>query len=191
MERLKNELSLPLKGSGYFLSVSCSAERKRTNVLVDSYLEYSEQRNILNDLVLLWNNPPQELKKKVEERGLMNRVHFLTNVSDEDLALLYNGATALFFPSAYEGFGLPVLESMACGTLPVICGNSSLSEVGGDAAIYLEERRLKESMRDVMKQLEDVEMLDNYRQKCIDQADKFSWDETAKQYIRLYKQMLD
>lgn len=97
MERLKNELSLPLKGSGYFLSVSCSAERKRTNVLVDSYLEYSEQRNILNDLVLLWNNPPQELKKKVEERGLMNRVHFLTNVSDEDLALLYNGATALFF----------------------------------------------------------------------------------------------
>ena len=96
-----------------------------------------------------------------------------------------------FFPSAYEGFGLPVLESMACGTLPVICGNSSLSEVGGDAAIYLEERRLKESMRDVMKQLEDVEMLDNYRQKCIDQADKFSWDETAKQYIRLYKQMLD
>lgn len=191
MERLKNELSLPLKGSGYFLSVSCSAERKRTNVLVDSYLEYSEQRNILNDLVLLWNNPPQELKKKVEERGLMNRVHFLTNVSDEDLALLYNGATALFFPSAYEGFGLPVLESMACGTLPVICGNSSLSEVGGDAAIYLEERRLKESIRDVMKQLEDVEMLDNYRQKCIDQADKFSWDETAKQYIRLYKQMLD
>ena len=191
MERLKNELSLPLKGSGYFLSVSCSAERKRTNVLVDSYLEYSEQRNVLNDLVLLWNNPPQELKKKVEERGLMNRVHFLTNVSDEDLALLYNGATALFFPSAYEGFGLPVLESMACGTLPVICGNSSLSEVGGDAAIYLEERRLKESMRDVMKQLEDVEMLDNYRQKCIDQADKFSWDETAKQYIRLYKQMLD
>ena len=171
--------------------MSCSAERKRTNVLVDSYLEYSEQRNILNDLVLLWNNPPQELKKKVEERGLMNRVHFLTNVSDEDLALLYNGATALFFPSAYEGFGLPVLESMACGTLPVICGNSSLSEVGGDAAIYLEERRLKESMRDVMKQLEDVEMLDNYRQKCIDQADKFSWDETAKQYIRLYKQMLD
>ena len=191
MERLKNELSLPLKGSGYFLSVSCSAERKRTNVLVDSYLEYSEQRNILNDLVLLWNNPPQELKKKVEERGLMNRVHFLTNVSDVDLALLYNGATALFFPSAYEGFGLPVLESMACGTLPVICGNSSLSEVGGDAAIYLEERRLKESIRDVMKQLEDVEMLDNYRQKCIDQADKFSWDETAKQYIRLYKQMLD
>lgn len=192
MERLKNELSLPLKGSGYFLSVSCNAERKRTDVLVDSYLEYSEREYPFNDLVLIWNTPPQELRKKVKEKGLIDRIHFLTNVSDEDLALLYNGATALFFPSAYEGFGLPVLESMACGTLPVICGNSSLKEVGGEAAIYLDESRLKESMCDIMKQLECGEILpDNYRKKCIDQAGKFLWEETAKQYIKLYKQMLN
>lgn len=192
IEKMKSQLSFPLQGSSYFLSVSCNNERKRTNVLVESYFKYCEQMRPLNDLVLVWNNPPQGLKNEVEERGLTNIVHFLTNISDENLALLYNGATALFFPSAYEGFGLPILEAMACGTPVVTCKNSSLEEVGGDAAIYLNEHLLKESMCITMKKLESGEIaLEDYRQKCIAQANKFTWKNTAEQYVQIYQQLLN
>lgn len=58
---------------------------------------------VQHDLILVWRNPPQELQKEIRKKGLDNRIHFLSNITDTDLALLYNGATAMFFPSAYEG----------------------------------------------------------------------------------------
>ena len=74
-----------------------------------------------------------------QEHGVSERVHFLTTVdSDEDLAVLYSSASALVFPSLYEGFGLPVLEAMACGTPVVTSNTSSLPEVSGEAAILVD-----------------------------------------------------
>lgn len=175
----------------YFLSVSCNAERKRTDLLVESYMTFYE-RQVRHDLVLIWSNPPLNLLKEVEERGLKERVHFLSNVPDTDLAVLYNGATVLFFPSAYEGFGLPILEAMACGTPVLTCRNSSLEEVGGKAAIYMDERNLKQSMKDFMIQLENEDIdIEDYRHRGISQAGKYSWQKTAQQYILLYKQLLN
>ena len=74
-----------------------------------------------------------------QEYGVSERVHFLTTVdSDEDLAVLYSSASALVFPSLYEGFGLPVLEAMACGAPVVTSNTSSLPEVSGEAAILVD-----------------------------------------------------
>lgn len=147
---------------------------------------------VQHDLILVWRNPPQELQKEIRKKGLDNRIHFLSNITDTDLALLYNGATAMFFPSAYEGFGLPILEAMACGTLVITCRNSSLEEVGGEAAIYMDECDLKKSMSDLMKRLENKDIVtENYRNKSIAQAQKFSWEKAAQQYIKLYQQLLN
>lgn len=175
----------------YFLSVSCNAERKRTDLLIESYMAFYGKQ-VKHDLVLTWSNPPQDLLKKIEERGLKERVHFFSNVPDTDLALLYNGATALFFPSAYEGFGLPILEAMACGTLVFTCRNSSLEEVGGKVAIYMDEYNLKQSIKKFMTQLENGDIdIEDYQNRGISQAGRFSWQKTAQQYILLYKQLLN
>lgn len=173
----------------YFFSVSCNAERKQTDVLVRSYLKCCNQYTE-HDLTLVWSNPPQILLEEITAKGLTDKIHFLKNISDEDLALLYRGATALFFPSAYEGFGLPIIEAMACGTLVITCKNSSLEEVGGKAAIYLTEP-IEDSIIDLMEKLKNGNLQPKInREQSIAQAGKFSWENTAKQYIQLYTQML-
>lgn len=177
----KFELSSP-----YFLSVSCNAERKRTDVLVRSYIALSREQTLSHDLVLVWGNPPLNLLKEVKNSSVATRIHFLKNISDGDLALLYNGAEAMFFPSSYEGFGLPLLEAMACGVPVITCHNSSLDEIAGNAAIYLTEP-LFDSLIDVMGRL-DQNTIDTepFVENGIKRAAQFSWEKTAKETIGVY-----
>ena len=174
----------------YFLSVSCNAERKRTDVLVRSYITLSNKQPLSHDLVLVWGNPPISLLEEVKNSCVANRIHFLKNISDEDLALLYNGANAMFFPSSYEGFGLPILEAMACGTPVVTCRNSSLDEIAGDAAIYLEEP-IPNSLFNVMSQFEQHELgLNSMIEKGLKRAALFNWKDASHSYVDLYKKLL-
>lgn len=176
-------------GRPYFLSVSCNSGRKNTPKLVEAYIKMSET-GITNDLVLLWNNPPSFILQMISEARLNSRVHFFSNVSDHELALLYNGATAMFFPSSYEGFGLPVLEAMACGTPVVTCCNSSLPEVGGDAVIYMDEPTT-DNILHYMLLLETGNLnLDDMSIKGLKQAAKFRWEKTADDYIKVYRKYL-
>lgn len=175
----------------YFLSVSCNAERKRTDVLVRSYIALSSKQPLSHDLVLVWGNPPISLLEEVKNSRVTNRIHFLKNISDEDLALLYNGAGAMFFPSSYEGFGLPLLEAMACGTPVVTCRNSSLDEIAGEAAIYLEEP-ISNSLCNVMRQFDQHELdLNSMIEKGLKRAALFNWEKTAKDTIQVYSKMLN
>ena len=136
--------------------------------------------------MLVWGNPPLNLLKEVKNSSVATRIHFLKNISDGDLALLYNGAEAMFFPSSYEGFGLPLLEAMACGVPVITCHNSSLDEIAGNAAIYLTEP-LFDSLIDVMGRLDqntrDTEPLG---ENGIKRAAQFSWEKTAKETIGVY-----
>ncbi len=185
-ELLKDRL---LISAPYFLSVSCNAERKRTDVLVKSYIALLKNQPVCHDLVLVWGNPPQSLLDEIQNSGVATRIHFLKNITDSDLALLYNGATAMFFPSSYEGFGLPLLESMACGTPVVTCRNSSLDEIAGNAAIYLSEP-LADSLVEVMNCLEQGEMdIKSIVKSGIERAAQFNWEKTILLYVDLYKKM--
>ena len=186
--KLQSKFELPRP---YFLSVSCNAERKRTDVLVRSYIALSRTQTLSHDLVLVWGNPPQSLLEEIENSGVAPRIHFLKNISDEDLALLYNGADAMFFPSSYEGFGLPLLEAMACGTPVVTCRNSSLGEIASDAAIYLDEP-IMNSIIDVMKQFEQHKfVVDSIIEKGLKRAALFNWAKTAKETVRVYSDELN
>lgn len=175
----------------FFLSVSCNAERKRTDVLVNSYLTLLKDKQIDHDLVLVWGNPPQTLLDAIKRSGFQTRIHFLKNISDTDLALLYNGATAMFFPSSYEGFGLPLLEAMACGTPIVTCRNSSLDEIAGEAAIYLEEP-VSESLINTLNDIEKNHFdLNTLIEKGIKRAKNFNWKETAEKTVLVYSKALN
>ncbi len=173
----------------FFLSVSCNVGRKNSHILVEAYLRLLKN-NPVNDLVLVWSDPPAFVKKMVDKSDTKSRILILEDVSDPDLALIYNGATSLIYPSSYEGFGLPVLEAMACGTPVVTCSNSSLPEVGGEAVLYMDNPD-SDNIFNFLEGFENSEFNSfQLSEAGIHQASKFSWNKTALEYLRLYTRYL-
>lgn len=177
-------------GYPYFLCVSCSTGRKNTMAVVKAYEKFVLQKPA-HELVLVWPNTPQEVLDYCNQPHLRNHIYITTDVDDERLSVLYNEATALFFPSRYEGFGLPILESMACGTPVVTCRNSSLTEVGGNAALYVDPDDI-DAICKYMEQFEQGELKkSDLKQRCVEQASQFSWERCAEQTVEVYKQCLE
>ena len=109
---------------------------------------------------------------------------------DEELALLYGAADLFVYPTLYEGFGLPPLEAMACGT-PVICSDtSSLPEVVGDAAITVDPTSVEELTVEMKRVLTDANLRNWLSEAGLRQAAKFSWRETAQRTAEVYCRVL-
>jgi glycosyltransferase involved in cell wall biosynthesis len=173
----------------YFVAVSCDIGRKNTISILKAYKKFA-LNNPSHHLILVWRNPSEEALEISKLPGLNGFVHFASNLTNEELSDIYAGATASFFPSLYEGFGLPILESMACGIPCVTCQNSSLPEVGGDAAIYVEPLDT-DGMSQIMERFENGEYdIDDLKDKSLLQASKFSWENCAKQTAEIYRQCL-
>jgi glycosyltransferase involved in cell wall biosynthesis len=129
-----------------------------------------------------------DIYRRVTELGLQDRVVFTGYVSDEDLAHLYHGSHALVYPSLYEGFGLPVLEAMSCGT-PVICSNtSSMPEVAGDAAIMIDPLNISEMADAIGSVVKSNSLREQLRHLGFARAASFSWLKTACQTLKVYEQ---
>lgn len=117
----------------------------------------------------------------------LDNVIFTGYVTDELKRFLLSSAEAFLFPSEYEGFGLPVLEAMACGA-PVITTNiSSLPEVGGDAVLYVSPNQPEELADQISKILDSSSLRDDYIEKGYERAKQFSWDKTAALTEEVYK----
>jgi glycosyltransferase involved in cell wall biosynthesis len=123
----------------------------------------------------------------VETLGLTEHVRFLGYVADSDLPALYSAATALLFPSLYEGFGLPVIEAMACGA-PVITSNTgATSEVGDGAALLIDPRSVEAIAAAVRRMLTDGALRTDLRARGIARAADFSWERTARETLAVYQ----
>ena len=172
----------------YFLSVSCSNGRKNTISVLRAYHD-ALRDGLDHDLLLVWGNPPKSYFQEFADAIEKQRIRFLRHVPDEMLGDLYAGATATFFPSRYEGFGLPILESMACGTPVVTCANSSLPEVGGKAAIYVDPDGV-DDMRDYMRLFDTGASPGEGHEApaCLEQAARFTWRKAAAAYMSFYQQ---
>ncbi|MEM1254267.1 MAG: glycosyltransferase family 1 protein [Cyanobacteria bacterium P01_H01_bin.21] len=149
-----------------------------------------------NNDVELWLVGPQdsryipELKAQAQHLGIDGRVRFLDYVSYEQLPRLLGGAIALVFPSLWEGFGLPPLEAMACGT-PVITSNlASLPEVVGDAALLIDPYSVDE-LADAMSQVANSSQLRTQLSSAgLHRARQFSWEKTGQQTAEVLKRFL-
>jgi glycosyltransferase involved in cell wall biosynthesis len=118
--------------------------------------------------------------------GLAESVRFLGNVPQADLPALYSAADLFVFPSLYEGFGLPALEALACGT-PVVASNvSALPEVVGDAALQVSPLDV-EALADAMERLlRDDRLRSDLRERGLERAAQFSWEKAARQTAEVY-----
>lgn len=126
----------------------------------------------------------------VRQLGLVERVRFVGYVVGEQLPLWYNAAKAFVYPSLYEGFGLPVLEAMACGT-PVIASNtSSLPEVVGDAGLLVDPRSVRGLASTMLAVARDGDLRQQLGQRGRERARAFSWTRTAELTVEVYRQAL-
>ena len=124
-------------------------------------------------------NPTREVTECIERHHVTKAVHFVGTVREEKLPALYRGAKALIFPSLYEGFGLPILEAMACGT-PVVTSNiTAIPEVAGDAALQVDPTSV-EQIAEAMKQVMSDHLLrGQLREKGLARVAQFSWAGTV------------
>lgn len=162
----------------YLLHVGSTKAHKNISRLLNAF---SRSKIPKEFLLLLTGDKTPHLMKIIEKNKLTHRVLFIGALTEESLAEYYRGATAVVFPSLFEGFGLPVAEGMACGT-PVLTSNvSSLPEVAGNAAVLVDPY----DMDSLCLGLEKIVLDDRLRSELIlrglERAKIFSWDKTARQ----------
>jgi glycosyltransferase involved in cell wall biosynthesis len=119
----------------------------------------------------------------VEAQG--ERVRWLGELPDAELAAQYRGALCLVYPSLYEGFGIPVLEAMACGTPVVTSTGGATEEVAGAAAVLVDPLDVESIAAGIRKA---IGTRDELRARGLDRARAFSWDETARRTLRAYEE---
>ncbi|MEK7215932.1 MAG: glycosyltransferase family 1 protein, partial [Chloroflexota bacterium] len=185
LSAMRERYGLP---TAYLLGVGRIEPRKNWAGLLTAYRSLRDRMPDAPPLVIAggrgWLFQP--IFDAVDELGLSNQVRFLGYIPDSDLPALLTGATCFLFPSFYEGFGLPPLEAMACGT-PVIAGNtSSLPEVLGEAALFIDPRDIS-SIADAMFQvLMRRELRDDLRLQGLERVQGFRWQHAAARLAAAY-----
>lgn len=130
-----------------------------------------------------------DIFKLVEDRGLNDRIRFIGYIGDEELPELYSAADLFVYPSLYEGFGLPPLEAMACGTPVIVSNRSSLPEVVGDAGILVDPEEIDDIAGAMERLLQKTSLREELSGRGLQQAGKFSWQRCARETMSLYKEI--
>ena len=172
----------------FLLAVGSVQPRKNLVRLVEAY---SVIRRTHPDVQLVIVGPggfrSAWVQRTIVDRGLSESIRLLGYVSEEDLVALYNAAIALVYPSVYEGFGLPVVEAMACGR-PVIASNtSSLPEVAGDAALLIDPLDVSALHAAMERLLTEPSVTQELGERALVQAARFSWPRTASAAVSAYE----
>jgi glycosyltransferase involved in cell wall biosynthesis len=177
--------------SPYILYVGSLEKRKNLPRLLEAYARLRQTLPEWNMVIVgarKWKAAP--IFDTVQRLNLEPYVCFTGYVEEEDLPALYNGAGLFAFPSLYEGFGLPVLEAMACGT-PVITSNiSSLPEVSGDAALLVDPTDVEGITAAMQRALSEPGLAAAMRQRGLERASQFTWERTARETLAVYEQVL-
>lgn len=186
LERVRQKYKLP---QDFLLYVGAIEPRKNLDQLLQAY-------HLLGDRIPFplyiggkvgWRSA--SLFKLHQSLGLKDRVNFLGYVPDEDLPSLYNLATAFIFISKDEGFGLPPLEAMQCGTPVVISNAGSLPEIAGDAALIIDPddpQAIGETLEKICK---DKTLQNGLKEKGLKRSAEFSWGITARELILLFHKL--
>jgi glycosyltransferase involved in cell wall biosynthesis len=174
----------------FWLFVGTLEPRKNLPTLLDAYARLPADERL--PLILAggkgWDYGP--VFKRVERYGLGSSVHFPGFIDSGDLPLWYNCAEVLLMPSIFEGFGLPVLEAMACGTPVIVSDASSLPEVAGDAGLLIPPLDVDAWTDALHCAYDDAAWRESASQQSLIQAALFRWEQTATRTITSYQMAL-
>lgn len=190
-EPVRRRLDLP---RNFVLFVSTLSPRKNVVRLVEAFARVTQSGD-WPDLALVLAGQPgwlyEDIFAAIERLQLGERVQVRGFVDDNDLPAMYNLARVYAYPSIYEGFGLPALEALACGTPLVTAQNSSLPEVVGDAAVLVQAEDVSAIAEAIMRLLGDAALRERLRAAGPQQARQFTWTRAAAQLLACYQRVAD
>jgi glycosyltransferase involved in cell wall biosynthesis len=189
LEAISQKYRLP---ENFMLALGTIEPRKNMPRLIEAFANYVNKTDTDLFLVMVgkqdWGY--DKVVEIIKKRQIAERIKFTGYIDEDDMPGIYNLAKFFSYPSLYEGFGLPVLEAMACAR-PVICSNSSsLPEVAQDAAILVDPLDVKEMEMAIEKFDTDDRAREDFSARATLQAAKFSWKKTAIKTIDVYKEVL-
>ena len=173
----------------YFFSLSRLNPRKNFPLLIEAFNLLKETKKIPHQL-LIGGKIDVKYKSIIEiikKSPYKDDIKLLGFVPEDDLGYLYSGAEAFIFLSEYEGFGLPVLEAMACGTPVIASFIGPIREVAADAAVYVESFSPSEVASKMLTLIENKDLNQHLREKGVERACLFSWRETARLTLQAYE----
>lgn len=185
LDEVRRRYSLP---DHFVLYVGTIEPRKNLVRLLHAFAELRQKHKLPHSLLLVgqrgWKD--EEVFATMEQLQLGDAVRFLGHVPLDSLVALYNLADAMAFPSLYEGYGLPVIEAMACGTPVVTSPNGALQEVVGEAAEIIDPLDTRSIAEGLVRVLTDSGWRDELRRRGLERAASFTWQAAALQTRQLY-----
>lgn len=175
----------------FIFSVGTLEPRKNHLGLIKAFYEAQKSHNAPAMLAIAGGKGwmYEETQRAVAEFKLEHKVRFLGRVSERELITLYSLADIFAFPSFFEGFGIPPLEAMACGT-PVITSNtSSLPEVAGDAALLVDPHDISAIAQAITEMIENEPLREDLRHKGYAQVQRYTWSQAARKMLAIYQQL--
>ena len=185
--RVRQKYHLP---DQFILYLGINKPHKNLPALIDAYAQISSRHAPRLVIAGAWDHRYPQARERAARHRLNDAIRFLGPVDERDLPALYSAAVLFVFPSLYEGFGLPVLEAMACGT-PVACSNTpSLAEVSSEAALLFDPHSVA-AIKDAMVELiEDCGQRTRRSEQGLARAGRYSWQATAAATLDCYRQLL-
>jgi len=169
----------------YLLHLSGKGGNKNTHKVIDAYLALPEALKKEYPLVIAgFSYLPSAYFDYLSTRA---SIVYLGPVSEDTLACLYQNALLFIWPSTWEGFGLPIIEAMASGTAVITSRASSLPEIGGDAAYYVDPYSEKEIVEGIQRLIEDTHLREELITKGLSRASLFKWEKTVTQFLVTWK----
>ncbi|NAS32699.1 glycosyltransferase [Flavobacteriaceae bacterium R38] len=186
---IKKKYGLPEQ---FLLHIGNTDPRKNTQRVIEAFHLYANKNPDGSKLVLIGINQTK-LHSILSELNLLNELEnkiVLTGyVADEDLPVIFNMAQIFLFPSLREGFGIPIIEAMACGTPVITSKTSSMPEVAGDAALLVDPYKTEDIYNGITKITSDTHLKNELINKGLEHYKLFSWKNTAHDVLALYKQL--
>lgn len=183
-EQVRRRYRLPDR---FILALGTGRPHKNIETLLDAFARLPDRSLFLVAAGPFDTRFPDELQRRAERLGVVDRLIRPGLVREGDLATLYALATVFVFPSIVEGFGLPVIEAMACGTPVITSSTSAMPEAAGDAGVLVEPTNVASMATAIQRVVGDEPLRARMREKGLAQAARFTWDQAARVAIDVYR----